>query len=168
MTESIGAVAAMFLFIMLSSVTFLFLLDVWDVQSAESLDNTALLTDRINTRLSITSTAGQSNCGTYTVAVSNPGKTTILDFSKMDVIADYQDTGGARIYRRLDYVTGAVGDNEWAVNSITPDTRDPNSWNPGEAVVFDLKVNPQVSTTVSGAVVVVTPFGVRDSSYFGC
>lgn len=168
MTESLGAVAAMSLFIILSSVTFLVLLDVWDVQSTESIDIAALLTDRINTRVSIVSTTAISDCDTYTVDISNPGKTSMTDFSKMDVIADYPDGGGTMYSRRLDYVTEAVGDNEWALNSITPDTRDPNTWNPNETVVIDIKVNPSISTTISGTVVVATPFGVTDRSYLGC
>ena len=168
MTESLGAAVAMSLFIVLSGVTFLVLLDVWDLQSTESAQNAALLTDRINTRVSITATSSQGNCDVYTVDISNPGKTSVSDFSIMDVIADYEDGGGSRVYRRLGYVTGAVGDNEWALKSITPDTRDPNTWNPGETVVIDLKVNPDVSNTVSGAVVVATPFGVTDSAYLGC
>ena len=168
MTESLGAVVVMSLFIVLSSLTFLVLLDVWDLQSNESVENAALLTDRINTRVSITATSAEGNCGIYTVDMSNPGKTYISDFSEMDVIADYQDGGGSRVHRRLGYVTGAVGDNEWALKSITPDTRDPNTWNPGETVIIDLKVNPNVSSTISGAVVVATPFGVTDSAYLGC
>ena len=168
MTESLGAAVAMSLFIVLSSVTFLVLLDVWDLQSTESADNAALLTDRINTRVSITTTTAEANCGVYTVTISNPGKTSVSDFSKMDMIADYQDGGGVRVYRRLDYVTGAVGDNEWALKSITPDTRDPGNWNPRETVIFDLRVNPNVSATVSGALVVATPFGVTDSAYLWC
>lgn len=168
MSESLGAVVAMSLLILLSSVTFLVLLNVWDFQSTESMNNAALLTDRINTRLSIDSTASEAGCGTFTVTITNPGKTSISDFSEMDMIADYLDGGGARVYRRLGYVTGAVGDNQWALKSLTPDTRDPNTWNPEETAVFDLKVNPNVSNAVSGAVVVSTPFGVTDSAYFGC
>ncbi|PKB64954.1 MAG: hypothetical protein BZY80_01165 [SAR202 cluster bacterium Io17-Chloro-G2] len=168
MTESLGAAVAMGLFIVLSSVTFLVLLDVWDLQSSESIDNAALLTERINTRVSIINTTAESGCDTYTIDLTNPGKTSIADFSKLDVIADYPDVGGNRVYRRLDYVTSAVSDNEWALNSIAPDTRDPNAWNPGETVVFDLKVSPTVSTTISGTVVVATPFGVTDNAYLGC
>lgn len=168
MTESLGAVVAMSLFIMLSSVTFLVLLNVWDIQSTESIDNAALLTQRLDTRVSITSTTAEGDCGTYTVNIENPGNTSMTDFLDLDVIADYENGGGSRFYRRLDHVTGAVGDNEWAVKSITPDTRGPNTWNPGETIVIDIKVNPNVSTTVSGAVVISTPFGVTDSAYLGC
>ena len=168
MTESLGAVVAMSLFMVLSSVTFFVMLDVWNLQSTESSINASLIADNLNTRISITSTASSGGCGTYTVGISNPGKTDIIDFSKVDVIVDYQDGGGSEVHQRLDYVTGAVGDNEWALNSITPDTRDPNAWNPGETVTFDLKVSPNVSSATSGAVVVSTPFGVTDSAYFGC
>ncbi len=168
MTERLGAVVAMSLFIVLSSVTFLVMLDVWNLQSTESSTNAALIADNLNTRVSITSTASSGGCGTYTVGVSNPDKTHITDFSKVYVIVDYQDGGGGEVHQRLDYVTGAVGDNEWALNSITPDIRDPNAWNPGETVTFDIKVNPNVSSATSGAMVVGTPFGVTDSAYFGC
>lgn len=169
MTESLGAAVAMSLFILLSSVTFLVLLDVWDLQSTEAMVNADLLTDRINTRVSITSTtAGEPTCGVFTIAISNSGKTPVSDFSEMDLIADYQDSGGNRVHRRLDYVTGAVGDNQWALQSITPDTRNPNTWDPQETVIFNLKVNPNVSSSVSGSMVVSTPFGVTDSAYLGC
>lgn len=168
MSESLGTAVVMSVFILLSSVTFLVLLDVWDLQSTESTVNTALLTDRINTRVSITATSSTGACDAYSVNISNPGKTYISDFSETDVIADYQDGGGSMVHQRLSYVTGAVGDNEWALNSIAPDSLDPNTWNPGETITIDLKVSPNISATVSGSVVFATPFGVTDSAYFGC
>lgn len=88
MTESLGAVVAMSLFMVLSSVTFFVMLDVWNLQSTESSINASLIADNLNTRISITSTASSGGCGTYTVGISNPGKTDITDFSKVDVIVD--------------------------------------------------------------------------------
>lgn len=169
MSESLGAIVAMTLFIMVSGATFLALLEVWDLQSTNAGAATLRRMDRLNTRVSVTATAESgANCDTFTASVSNPGKTSIGDFAAMDLIADYTGGDSDRVAARLDYVSGAVAANQWRVSGIAPDTRDPNTWNPREVITFEFKVDPALSRAVSGAMVLATPFGVSDTAYFGC
>jgi hypothetical protein len=169
MGEALGAAVALTLFIMLTGVTFLALLDVWEVRSTEASVVTLRRVERLNTMVSVTATAPSgSGYDTFTATVSNPGETAIGDFTQMDLIADYTDTNSDRVSARLDHVSGVVAANQWMVSSIAPDTRDPNSWNPGEVATLEFKVDPAVSSAVSGAMVLSTPFGVSDTTYFGC
>lgn len=169
MSESLGAVVGMTLFIMVSGVTFLALLDVWESQSSDAGHATVRRMDQLNTRVSITATdKSGSNCDTFTATVSNPGETSMGDFAQMDLIADYTGAGSGGVVVRLEYVSGAVAANQWRVSGIVPDTRDPGAWNPREVATFEFKVDPAVSSAVSGAMVLATPFGVTDTAYFGC
>ena len=169
MTESFGVAVAMTLFILVSGVTFLALLDVWEFQSTDAGAATLRQMDQLNTRLRVTGTAASgAGCDTFTATVTNPGETSIEDFGKMDLIADYTGTGSDKVAARLAYISGALAANQWRVSSIAPDTRDPNTWNPRETATFEFKVDPALSSTVSGAMVLATPFGVSDSAYFGC
>ena len=169
MSESLGAIVAMTLFIMVTGATFMSLLEVWDQQSSESRVATLRRMDQLNTRVSITSTAvSGADCDTFTATVSNPGKTSVGDFSEIDFIADYTDTNSNKVAARLDYVSGAVAADQWTISTIAPDTRDPNTWNPREVATIDFEVHPSLSTAVSGTMVLATPFGITDTAYFGC
>ena len=169
MGEALGAAVALTLFMMVTVVTFLALLNVWELQSTEASAVTLRRVERLNTRVSITATAPTgAGCDTYTATVSNPGDTAIGDFTGMDLIINYTDTDSDMVSARLDHVSGAVAANQWRVSGIAPDTRDQNSWNPGEVATLEFNVDPAMSSVVSGAMVPTTPFGVSDTAYFGC
>ena len=86
----------------------------------------------------------------------------------MDLLATYQDADNAQVVPRLQYVSATPAGNQWTASTITPDTRRPRVWNPKESAGVNFKVVPTVTTQISGNIVVVIPFGVSDSAYFGC
>jgi len=54
---------------------------------------------------------------------------------------------------------------DWSVSSITPDTRDPPVWNPGEIATVSFTLSPTAKDAY-GLVIMVTPLGISDSAYF--
>ena len=163
MTQVLTTSVVMSLFLMLTSIIFLFLTSSWTDQTLYTAQANASLQARLNTGIAISSVTDTGlSCSTYAVVIKNNGETAVDDFSKMDVLVDYLDGAGAKVASRLAYQTG------WSVTSITPDTRDPNDWNPQETTTFSFTTNPPQDVETSGTVIFVTPGGISDLSHFIC
>ena len=82
--------------------------------------------------------------GVIDLTVKNDGQTNLNDFSKWDVIVQYQDGGVAY----LTYTRNlSSGDNEWTVKGIyssgeTPEIFDPDVLDPGEQMVVCYSSQP--------------------------
>ena len=162
MSEAIVGAVMLFLFLMVTSLTFQFMLTSWNTQNSAAKEFTERQVDRLNTGIGIETTAdASSDCLTYTAQVANTGETKISDFTEMDVLVQYTNSGDTKVASRLAYNT------DWTI-SMSPDDRDANIWNPDETatITFSLASAPKLDTR--GTVVVVTPQGVLDSNYFRC
>ena len=162
MGEAIVGAVMLFLFLMVTSLTFQFMLTSWNTQNIASKALTERQVVRLNTGIGIETTAdASSDCLTYTAQVANTGETKISDFTEMDVLVQYTNSGDTKVASRLAYTT------DWTI-SMSPDDRDANIWNPDETatITFTLASAPKLDTR--GTVVVVTPQGVLDSNYFRC
>ena len=129
--------------------------------STEAVDRAG---ERARTNLDIISAWGGG--GTLTVQVKNTGLTSVFDYPHMDFIVDYTDSSNNQAIARLTYTTGALGDNQWKKTSITPDTFQPNAWDPEEIITLDAKLNPTQMADSSALVTVATPNGVAATSSF--
>ncbi len=110
-----------------------------------------------------------SDSGGGTVAdveIENTGAITIVDWSMMDVFIQYTATNNQLTIKRLDYVTSGPGNDQWLVDSISPDGYNPTLWDPDEKVTLKLKAVPPVKTNTTATVVVVTPNGVYTTGTF--
>ena len=164
MSEAIPGIIVTATFLLLSALTFLFLTEVWSDQSGLIQASTAQQVEYTNTSISIQpdNIAMDLGCNTLTAPVDNTGQTLVASFSEMDLLADYTDTSSAEVVNHLEYTT------DWTLASLSPDTRDPNQWNPAETATFEVPISPPIQFDSSGTLVVVTPAGVTDSSYFSC
>ena len=164
MSEAVPGIIVTATFLLLSALTFLFLTEVWSDHSALIQASTAQQVERTNTSIAIQSdTLGMElACDTLTVPVDNTGQTSVASFSEMDLLADYTDDSSAQVVNHLEYTT------DWSLASLSPDTRDPNQWNPAETATFKVPISPPIQFDSSGILVVVTLGGVTDSSYFSC
>ena len=102
-----------------------------------------------------------TDCLTYTATVANTGDTIVTDFTEMDILVQYTDSGENQVASRLVYTSN------WTI-SMSPDSRDPNAWNPDETATITFTLLLALKDNTRGTVVVVTPQGVVDSSYFSC
>lgn len=132
-----------------------------------------------NISIASTSTGGAGSATTVTAVVSNPGATSYSgkassgDFSHMDVLVKYKNTTGGQLVKRLTYVCkalcgvgGSPANDEWTISGLSPDTFNPNIWDPGESATISSKISPKVKPGIPGSIVVVVPDGVSDSAYF--
>ena len=92
---------------------------------------------------------------------SDLGDTIVTDFTEMDILVQYTDSGENQVASRLVYTSN------WTI-SMSPDSRDPNAWNPDETATITFTLLLALKDNTRGTVVVVTPQGVVDSSYFSC
>ncbi|MCI0791889.1 MAG: hypothetical protein J4O03_00360 [Chloroflexi bacterium] len=120
--------------------------------------------ERARTNLQMISAWGGG--GTLTVQIKNTGLTSVFDYPHMDFIVDYTDSSNNRVIARLTYTTGALADNQWKKTSLTPDTFQPNAWDPEEIITLDAKLNPTQKADSSARVVVATPSGVAATGSF--
>ncbi len=154
----------MALFLMVTSVVFLFLISAW---TGRSLDTSLALNRRlarVESAIEIKepTQVNAGVCDTFTIPVENSGEVLVSDFSEVDVLVEYTDTLGNELAARLVY------DTDWSVTGITPDTLDANLWNAGETATISFTLSPTAKDATSGTVIVVTPLGVSDSEYFNC
>ena len=164
MSHGISTSVVLSLFLLLTSVIFLFLTASWADQSIATAMAINRHLARVESVIDLKSTA-QTNpgeCDDYTASIENTGEVLIEDFSEMDVLVEYTDAGSNRIADRLDH------SSDWSATAISPDTRDLNSWNPRETATISFTLSPPAKDGSSGTVIVVTSLAISDSSYITC
>lgn len=164
MTHGITTSVVMSVFLLLTSVIFLFLTSSWTDQSFNTAEVLNQQWARLESEISVKSTAQSAPeaCDTYTAQVENTGEVAIDDFGEMDVLVEYTDTSSAGIATRLAHA------DDWSVTAISPDSRDLNTWNPAETATITFTLSPAAKDGTSGNIVVVTALGISDVAYFTC
>ena len=161
MSEAIGASAVLALFLLLTSAIFLFQIDSWTMHSLEAKAAANRQADRLDTGMDITSvTQAVTGCGTYSATVNNAGRASVSDFTEMDVLVDYTDSADARVVSHL------TNDVDWSLTALSPDTYDPNVWNPRESATIVFAAVPPPKSSTRGTVIIGAPLGVIASAYF--
>ena len=164
MGNGIAASLVLTVFLLTTSVVFLFLISSYTDRSLDASAVSARQLLRVRSGIQLNSTA-QSNsgvCDDYTAQVENTGDILVEDLSKVDLIVEYTDTDSTAVADRLTHNT------DWSISSITPDTRDPLEWNPGESATVSFTLSPTAKDATSGLVTMATPLGISDSIYFTC
>ena len=164
MSHVLSTSVVLALFLLITSVIILFLTSTWTDQSVSTALAINRHLERVESAIDLKSTA-QTNSGTcddYTASVENTEEVLIEDFSDMDTLVEYTNTGSIRVATWLDY------SSDWSVTGISPDTRDVNSWNPGETATISLNLSPSAKDGASGTIIVVTSLGISDSAYITC
>ena len=162
MNGAVSGLIAITMFMVVTVLVFQVMDIAWNTQVGAHQDSILHLEDRQSAAIDVESPVDTTaDCLTYTATVANNGETVVTDFTEMDLLVQYTDSGDTEIVSRLVHTT------DWTV-SISPDDRDPTSWNPGETatITFTLVSAPKDDTR--GTQVVGTPLGVVDSAYFSC
>lgn len=101
------------------------------------------------------------------VLVRNDGATSVIDFSRMDVVVQY--TGGSQSHiKYIAFTTESSPqpDDAWRVLSLSDDVIDPGVLNTGESMTMRIRLNPAVDTGTSHWLQVTTELGISASSFF--
>jgi archaellum component FlaF (FlaF/FlaG flagellin family) len=113
----------------------------------------------------------QVSADTLEVHISNIGQTKLADFSKWDVIVHHMDDTNNYYVTWLPYKISSPGANEWTeagiyTSSGQPEVFDPGILNPGEELVIETKISPNIKAGSENLVVVTTPNGVTVTKSF--
>ena len=133
------------LFLLLATATFLLQIDLWTTYSLEGKATANRRAERLHTNMDITSvTQSATGCGTFSATVGNAGRTSVSDFTQMDVLIDYNDGADAKV---VSYLTNEA---DWSVTALSPDTYDKNIWKPLESATIVFAAVPPPKAVKGG------------------
>jgi len=123
--------------------------------------------ERLGTSLTVVSTNVTDSGATVTAVIRNEGRTSIVEQSRMDLIINYNGTDDERHVVWLPYTESSPpGDNEWTVDSISGDYRNPGILDTGEEMTVRIRLNPATQDGPDRWLVLATEAGVVYSIYF--
>lgn len=122
--------------------------------------------ERLGTQLTVVSTSVGNGGSDISVNISNSGRTSIYDPSRMDVIINYNGTDNERHLLWVPYSDGALQDNTWTVSAISGDYRNPGVLDPGEEMTIQIRISPATEDGPDRWLVISTDTGVTYSIYF--
>jgi archaellum component FlaF (FlaF/FlaG flagellin family) len=129
-------------------------------------DIEAISEERQGTDLTVVSTEVLDGGATVTAVIANEGRTSISEPYHMDVIMNYDGTDDERHVVWLPYTDTSPGDNEWTVDSISGDYRNPGILDTGEEMTIRVRLNPPTQDGPDRWLVLSTDTGVAYSIYF--
>jgi hypothetical protein len=100
--------------------------------------------------------------GVINLTVRNAGHVDLSDFSRWDVIFQYQSGSASYLTYAAAYPPGG---NQWAVNGIyisegVPEVFEPAILNPGELMMVSVNPSPGIGEGEAGRITLSTPSGV--------
>jgi archaellum component FlaF (FlaF/FlaG flagellin family) len=128
-------------------------------------DIEAISEERLGTDLTVVSTQVTDGGATVTAVIRNEGRTSIADPSRMDLIMNYDGVDDERHVVWLPYAD-SPGDNEWTVDSISGDYRNPGIVDTGEEMTIQIRLSPATADGPDRWLVLATETGVAYSIYF--
>ena len=78
----------------------------------------------------------------------------------MDFIVEYLDALSNPVVTRLTYTPGVLANNEWKNISISPDSYQPEAWDPNETITLEALLSLTQKTDSTATVSITTPNGV--------
>ena len=130
-------------------------------------DIEALSEERLGTDMTVVSTQVTDGGATVTAVIRNEGRTSITEPSHMDLIINYDGTDDERYVVWLPYTdTSPPGDNQWTVDSISGDYRNPGILDTSEEMTIRIRLNPATKDGPDRWLVLATETGVVYSIYF--
>jgi archaellum component FlaF (FlaF/FlaG flagellin family) len=130
-------------------------------------DMEALSEERLGTDLTVVSTDVTGGGADVTVVLSNEGRTAVQQPPLMDLIINYEDTSSQRYVVWLPHTdSNPPGDNQWTVDSISGDYRNPGIFDGGEEMTIKIHLNPATESGPNRWLVLATEAGITYSIYF--
>jgi len=136
--EAVSGLVAIAIFMLVTVLVFQVLDIGWNTQVDAHQDFARRLEDRQYKDIDVESPVDTTaDCLIYTATVTNNGDTVVTDFTEMDLLVQYTDSGDTEVVSRL------VHSTDFTV-CISPNDRDANSWDPGEnaMITFTLASAP--------------------------
>lgn len=148
-------------------------LSSWDRATGTFADLSDRNVDALQTDISTLSATVLPDRDIVEVALKNNGQTAVANFDQWDIIVQYYDDEGTYYVNWLPYVDGTPGNNQWTVKGIyisaeteTSELLEPGILNPGEEIIVQVKLRPEVGTNTTNLVAINTPGGITASIHF--
>ena len=125
--------------------------------AAEALSEARIASD-------VTVTSISSDGFDWDVTLRNDGDTPVVDFSQMDLIAQYVSGTGA-VSRWLPF-SSALQPNSWTIIAIQDDAFETGVFNQGETMQLEVCLDPPVEDTTNNWLQVTTDLGISASRGF--
>lgn len=130
--------------------------------------------ERAGTVLALVGTETKNDGAVVEITFRNEGSTKLADFEQWDVVVQYYSATG--IYRTnwLPYREVAlVSDNQWTVAGLyvtaaaaTPEVYEPGIFNPGEEIVIQVQLLPEVGPGTTNLATIALVNGISQSVIF--
>ena len=106
MNEALSGLAAIAIFMLVTVLVFQVLDIAWNTQVDAHQDFARRLEDRQSKDIDVESPVDTTaDCLTYTATVTNNGDTVVTDFTEMDLLVQYTDSGDTEVVSRLVHTT---------------------------------------------------------------
>jgi hypothetical protein len=130
--------------------------------------------ERARTELTLVGAETLSNGAIVAITLKNEGATRLADFDQWDVVIQYYTGAGVYVTNWFPYVETAMpGDNQWAVAGLytsaagaVPEVYEPGILNPGEEIVIQVKVLPEIGADTTNLATIAVSNGVSQSAIF--
>ena len=130
-------------------------------------DIEAISEERLGTELTVVSTNVADGGATVSLVMKNEGRTAITEPAHLDLIINYDGADDERHVVWLPYTESSPpGDNEWTVDSISGDYRNPGILDSDEEMTVQIRLNPPTEDGPDRWLVLATDTGVAYSIYF--
>jgi archaellum component FlaF (FlaF/FlaG flagellin family) len=130
-------------------------------------DLEALSEERLGTDLAVVSTNVTGGGVDVDVVLRNDGRTSIREFSRMDIIVSYEGTDSQRYNAWLPYTeSDPPSNNSWTITGISGDYHNPYIVDYGEEMTIHIRLNPATIDDPDQWIVIATETGVSYSFYF--
>lgn len=106
-------------------------------------------------------------CSDVDIVVANDGATALVDFSRMDVVAQYQSPS-ALVIKYIDFsaTISPQPSDTWTVLSVNDDVIDPRVVNTNESMTARLRLFPALGVGTSNWLQVTTELGISASTFY--
>ena len=133
--------------------------DSWKTMEAQSIS--------ISETAISTLVTGNYSGGLIDVAVQNEGRTNLYDYSRWDVILQYQSGDAFHLSYAETYPPGS---GEWTSEGIfmaggAPEVFDPNILNPGEVMIVAINPDMEIGIGKTARIIISTPNGVTSQCF---
>jgi hypothetical protein len=136
--------------------SFRVLSDSWQGATKQSIQ-------RLQSDIAITSVS--RNGGGVDLVIKNDGVTPMVDFSKVDVVVQY-NSGNVTYAKYIPFtIATPQPDDTWQVLAIVDDVVDPRVLNTGESMSIRIELNP-VPDTANNWIQITTEQGISTSAMF--
>ena len=127
--------------------------------------------DRTRTILTPISSTIKSNGAILEVVLKNEGSTKLAEYDRWDLFVQYYTASSTYETDWYPYVSTVPGNNQWTnsgiyidADSAQPEVYEPGILNPGEEMIVQVQLLPNIGMTTTNMLTISTDYGIQAST----